>query len=62
MIVGVDIGYGYTKAVGPDRQVTFPSVVGKAERVRYESDVGRHLGGHERGGTRPGGPEIALIT
>jgi hypothetical protein len=52
MIVGIDIGYGYTKAVGPDRQVVFPSVVGKAERVRYESDVGR----------RPDGTEIALVT
>jgi hypothetical protein len=62
MIVGIDIGYGYTKAVGPDRQVVFPSVVGKAERVRYESDVGRHLGGRDRGDARPGAPEIALIT
>jgi plasmid segregation protein ParM len=52
MIVGIDIGYGYTKAVGPDRQVVFPSVVGKAERVRYESDVSRRLDG----------TEIALVT
>ena len=55
MIVGIDIGYGYTKAVGRDRQVVFPSVVGKAERVRYESDL-RRLG--ENGGDA----EIALIT
>ena len=55
MIVGIDIGYGYTKAVGPGRQVVFPSVVGKAERVRYESDL-RQLGANGRGS------EIALIT
>jgi plasmid segregation protein ParM len=39
MIVGVDIGYGYTKAVGDEREVVFPSVVGKAERIRYENDL-----------------------
>jgi plasmid segregation protein ParM len=39
MIVGVDIGYGYTKAVGDGRPAVFPSVVGKAERIRYENDV-----------------------
>jgi plasmid segregation protein ParM len=44
MIVGVDIGYGYTKAVGEDRQVVFPSVIGKAERIRYQNDLRRaHL-------------------
>jgi hypothetical protein len=62
MIVGIDIGYGYTKAVGPDRQVVFPSVVGKAERVRYESDVGRSLAAGGNGGHRSDGAEIALIT
>ena len=60
MIIGVDIGYGYTKAVGRDRQVVFPSVVGKAERVRYESDL-QQLGTRGNGG-RPGSAEIALIT
>ena len=55
MIVGIDIGYGYTKAVGRDRQVVFPSVVGKAERVRYESDL-------RRLGENSGDAEIALIT
>jgi len=39
MIVGVDIGYGYTKAIGGGAQVVFPSVVGKAERIRYETDL-----------------------
>ena len=53
MIAGVDIGYGYTKAVGNGRQVVFPSVVGKAERVRYESDLAHR---HE------GRAEIALVT
>jgi plasmid segregation protein ParM len=63
MIVGMDIGYGYTKAVGGDRQVVFPSVVGKAERIRYDADLGRHLGeeSHSSGGHHLGG-EIALIT
>jgi plasmid segregation protein ParM len=56
MIVGIDIGYGYTKAVGRDRQVVFPSVVGKAERVRYESDL------RQLGASGDGGAEIALIT
>ena len=45
MIVGVDIGYGYTKAVGEERQVTFPSVIGKAERIRYENDIRASLHG-----------------
>ena len=55
MIVGMDIGYGYTKAVGRDRQVVFPSVVGKAERVRYESDVGAP-GAGGNGGPSADGP------
>jgi plasmid segregation protein ParM len=55
MIVGVDIGYGYTKAVGETTQVVFPSVVGKAERIRYQSDLHQQLGSI-------GEPGIALIT
>jgi plasmid segregation protein ParM len=39
MIVGVDIGYGYTKAISETRQVVFPSIIGRAERIRYEEDV-----------------------
>jgi len=39
MIVGIDIGYGYTKAVCQERQAIFPSVVGKAEQIRYENDL-----------------------
>ncbi len=53
MIVGVDIGYGYTKAVSGGCQVTFPSVIGKAERIRYEADL-PSAGGAQHG--------IALIT
>ena len=55
MIVGVDIGYGYTKVVARERQITFPSVVGKAERIRYENDLGAasHMGD---------GPQMAYIT
>ena len=55
MIVGVDIGYGYTKAASGTNQVVFPSVVGKSERVRYESDLAR-------GGESYHGGQIAVIT
>lgn len=50
MIVGVDIGYGYTKAASGSREVAFPSVVGKAERIRYQVDLDRPLGDQEGGG------------
>ena len=55
MFVGVDIGYGYTKAVGEATQVVFPSVVGKAERIRYENDLLDDHGAYGESG-------IALIT
>ncbi|MBN1579329.1 MAG: ParM/StbA family protein [Anaerolineae bacterium] len=55
MIVGVDIGYGYTKAACGANQVVFPSVVGKSERVRYESDLNR-AGANQHDG------QIAVIT
>jgi plasmid segregation protein ParM len=55
MIVGVDIGYGYTKAVGGTAQVVFPSVIGKGERIRYESELRHQLGS-------PVGQELAFIT
>ena len=55
MIVGVDIGYGYTKATSGTNQVVFPSVVGKSERVRYESDLDRASENHHDG-------QIAVIT
>ncbi len=54
MIVGVDIGYGYTKATSGTSEVVFPSVVGKAERIRYESDFDRSAAGQSR--------QIAVIT
>jgi plasmid segregation protein ParM len=38
-IIGLDIGYGYTKAVTSTAEVAFPSVVGQAERIRYQSDL-----------------------
>ena len=44
MIVGLDIGYGYTKAIGGDRQVVFPSIVGKGERIRYQNELQSALG------------------
>lgn len=53
MIVGIDIGYGYTKAVGGAAEVVFPSVVGKAERIQYESDL-QPAAAHDAG--------IALVT
>ncbi len=43
-IIGLDIGYGYTKAVGDGALVTFPSVVGQAEKIRYESDLAARNG------------------
>ena len=55
MIVGVDIGYGYTKVVAEERQITFPSVVGKAERIRYENDL-------SLASRTEGGPQMAFIT
>jgi plasmid segregation protein ParM len=39
MNVGIDIGYSSVKAVGgPDRLVTFPSVVGTPDRARFAVD------------------------
>lgn len=37
--VGIDVGYGYTKAADGAREVVFPSVIGRAERIRYQSDL-----------------------
>ncbi len=40
MIISVDIGYGYTKGVGPDGlRFSFPSVVGTAEEIRFATDL-----------------------
>ncbi|MEA3339427.1 MAG: ParM/StbA family protein [Chloroflexota bacterium] len=40
MIIAVDIGYGYTKGVGPDGlRFSFPSVVGTAEEIHFATDL-----------------------
>ena len=42
MIISVDIGYGYTKGVGPgDLRFSFPSVVGTAEDIRFTTKGNR---------------------
>jgi plasmid segregation protein ParM len=47
MILSIDIGYGYTKGVGPDDlHFSFPSVIGTAEDIRFATDLIR--GGGER--------------
>ena len=47
--VGLDIGYGYTKAVSPERIVSFPSLVGVAARDLFQLD-GRSVPRLELGG------------
>lgn len=42
--VGIDVGYGYTKAADGVREVMFPSVIGRAERIRYQSDLRGEVG------------------
>ena len=40
MILSIDIGYGYTKGVGPDGlRFSFPSVIGNAEDVRFAANL-----------------------
>ena len=40
MILSVDIGYGYTKGVGPDGlRFSFPSVIGTAEDISFATDL-----------------------
>ena len=40
MKLAVDIGYGYTKGVGPDGlRFSFPSVIGNAEEIAFNSDL-----------------------
>lgn len=34
--VGLDVGYGYTKLVTAEKQITFPSIIGRAERLDYQ--------------------------
>lgn len=44
MVIGLDIGYGFTKVTDGAREICFASVVGKAERIRYRSDLAREDG------------------
>ena len=40
MILSVDIGYGYTKGIGPDGlRFSFPSVTGTAEEISFATDL-----------------------
>jgi len=39
MILGLDIGRGYTKAVTKDKQVVFPSVLGDAPTITYQNEL-----------------------
>jgi plasmid segregation protein ParM len=40
MILSIDIGYGYTKGVGPNGvRFSFPSVIGNAEDIAFTSDL-----------------------
>jgi plasmid segregation protein ParM len=40
MILSIDIGYGYTKGVGPEGwRFSFPSVIGSAEEITFTSDL-----------------------
>lgn len=44
MIIGIDIGYGYTKAVTDGCEVRFPSITGPAVRVQFSDSVLRSNG------------------
>ncbi|MBK8026995.1 MAG: hypothetical protein IPK19_37820 [Chloroflexi bacterium] len=48
LTVGLDIGYGVTKAVTPDRVVKFPSVLGHAREIKFQQEdiAERHPGDH----------------
>lgn len=49
-LVALDVGYGYTKATTGDQTISFPSVVGIAENIRY---TGKIL--NTNGASGPGG-------
>ncbi len=38
-VIGLDIGYGYTKAVSKDGIATLPSVIGPAVTIKYHDDL-----------------------
>jgi plasmid segregation protein ParM len=39
MIVGLDVGYGYTKALSGTAEVMFPSIVGPAIDIKYQNEL-----------------------
>jgi plasmid segregation protein ParM len=40
MIISIDIGYGYTKGIGPEGwRFSFPSVIGNAEEIAFTSNL-----------------------
>lgn len=40
MIIAIDIGYGYTKGIGPDGlRFSFPSVIGTSEEIHFATDL-----------------------
>src|SRR5512139_622713 len=44
IIVGLDVGYGHTKAVASNgRSVCFESKVAPAEFIRFQADIGAHV-------------------
>lgn len=43
-IIGIDLGYGYTKAVAAGREVRFPSITGPAVRVQFNDTALRSNG------------------
>lgn len=45
-IIGLDIGYGFTKATTQGREIAFASVVGPAIKIRYENDLVKAGGGY----------------
>jgi plasmid segregation protein ParM len=38
-MIGLDVGYGYTKAKSQQQSATFPSVIGPAVEVKYHNDL-----------------------
>jgi len=46
MIIGLDIGYGWTKVTAGRELVSFPSIIGPAVTIRYHNDLIRNGRGH----------------
>lgn len=45
-IVGLDVGFGFTKAAGRGREISIPSIVGPAIDIKYHNDLVKTGGGH----------------